>query len=349
MDESRTEPATPKKLARARQQGQSPRSPDLCAAAGVLALVGALLVLGTQLSGALQELLRRALLAAAAPDGPVVSALTTPARETAMLVGYALCAVAIASGLAGFVQVGPGFASAAFAPDAQRLDPMQRLRDTLSPARLLEIVWMLLKFFALLAIGAGVLWSGLRGLLATAFGSAQHAAAVLCVLVLTVALRTSFLAALLGAVDLVYRHLRHRQQQRMSRHELAQEQRESYGVPEHRERRRRLQQEASVALSLADLQTARVLLLDGTGRALALAFDVADEKQHAPRVVAKAHGPVAHKLWAKAEQAGIAVRLQPALVTALYRLELTEAVPATQYAAVAEVLRDVASAPASPQ
>ena len=349
MDDSRTEPATPRKLARAREQGQTPRSPDLIVAGGLLALAGSLLAFGGQLFAALVALLRQALRAAAEPGGPALSLVANRVWETAVLCTYLLCAVVLGTVLAGFVQVGPRFAAAAFSPDAQRLDPTERLRGMLAPERWLEVAWTLLKFLALLAVGAGVLWSGFSGLVATQSGSVQHAVAVLSTLLVALMLRISFLAVLSGAVDLVLRHLRHRQQQRMSRHELAQERRETYGVPEHRERRQRLQHEALLAASLADLQQARVLLLDGTGRALALAFDETDEKQHAPRVVAKAHGPAAQRLWAKAEQSGIDVRLHPALVAALFRLELTEVIPPTHYALVAEVMRDLSAAPASPQ
>jgi flagellar biosynthetic protein FlhB len=349
MDDSRTEPATPRKLARAREQGQTPRSPDLIVAGGLLALAGSLLAFGGLLFAALVALLRHALLLAAEPGGPALALVASRLWETAVLVSVPLCAIAIGAALAGFVQVGPSFVAAAFAPDAQRIDPVERLRGMFAPERWLEVAWTLLKFLALLAVGAGVLWSGLSGLVATQVGSVPHAVAVLCALLLALMLRTSLMALLLGAVDLVYRHLRHRQQQRMSRHELAQERRETYGVPEHRERRQRLKHEALLAASLADLQQARVLLLDGTGRALALAFDDTDEKQHAPRVVAKAHGPATQRLWAKAEQSGIEVRLHPALVAALFRLELTEVIPPAHYAAVADVIRDLSAAPTSPR
>jgi flagellar biosynthetic protein FlhB len=255
--------------------------------------------------------------------------------------------IVLGAGLAGFVQVGPLFATAAFTPDLRRLDPVTRLVSMFSFDRLREVAWTIAKLVVLLAVGGAVPLSGLRGLLGVASGSAANASGTLIVMLEAVALRIALAAVLVGAVDLVLRHLRHRRAMRMSRRELVQEQRENYGVPEHRERRRRLASEAAVAAALADLDTASVLLLDGRGRALALAFDPHDQAQRAPRVVAKAHGAAVARLWAKAEQCGIGVRMQPSLVAALFPLELTEAVPHAHYAAVAEVWRELVTRPTS--
>jgi len=127
----------------------------------------------------------------------------------------------------------------------------------------------------------------------------------------------------------------------MSRRELELELRETYGPRELRERRARLQREALAQGALAEVERASVLLLDAGGRALALAFDPDDAAQRAPRVVLKVQGALCTRVRAAAETAGVPVRFEPSLVSELHRLELTEQVPASSYAAVAEVFREL--------
>jgi flagellar biosynthetic protein FlhB len=341
MDEPRTEQATPQKLARARREGLVPKSPDLTGAAVVLALVGALGLAGPSLLFALRQLMLRALRAAGQPAVPAAQVLGEPLRQLALWLLCPLLALAFAAVLAGFLQVGPLLAGRAIAPDLRRLDPFERLRALVSQQRLLDACWGALKLGVLLLVAAYAIAHDARGLLSLGMGSVPRALSVLGAAVVDMTLRVAIAAAVLGAADLVYRRVRHAQQLRMGRRELALELRESYGAPEQRERRKRLQDEARAHVELAELERASVLLLDGTGRALALRFDPDDASQRAPLVVAKAQGRLSARLQSKAAQAGVPVRLQPPIVGALFRLELTEQVPPAYYDAVAELFADI--------
>lgn len=70
-------------------------------------------------------------------------------------------------------------------------------------------------------------------------------------------------------------------------------------------------------------------------KAAALRYEAGDE---APRVVASGQGDVARRIVARAEEAGVPIRREPALAEALTRLELELEIPAELFAAVAEAL-----------
>jgi flagellar biosynthesis protein len=70
-------------------------------------------------------------------------------------------------------------------------------------------------------------------------------------------------------------------------------------------------------------------------RATALRYT---EDSDAPEVVATGAGEIAKKIVAAADQAGVPVRRDPALVEALSRLEVGQAIPPELYVAVAEAL-----------
>lgn len=71
-------------------------------------------------------------------------------------------------------------------------------------------------------------------------------------------------------------------------------------------------------------------------RATALRYD--HEQDAAPKVVATGAGDFADRLVARAEEAGVPIRHDPALVEALARLGAEAEVPADLWASVAEVL-----------
>ena len=70
-------------------------------------------------------------------------------------------------------------------------------------------------------------------------------------------------------------------------------------------------------------------------RATALGYT---EGSDAPEVVETGRGEMASKILAAAEEAGVPVRRDPALVEALSKLDVGQAIPPELYIAVAEAL-----------
>ncbi len=71
-------------------------------------------------------------------------------------------------------------------------------------------------------------------------------------------------------------------------------------------------------------------------KAVALKYEPG--KDAAPRVVAKGKGPLAEKILALAQEAGVPLREDQELVEALMKLEIEAQVPPELYEAVAAVL-----------
>lgn len=70
-------------------------------------------------------------------------------------------------------------------------------------------------------------------------------------------------------------------------------------------------------------------------RAIALSYE---QGEHAPRVTATGAGLVAERILAAAREAGVPIRVDPALTRALGALELEAEVPQALWVAVAETL-----------
>jgi len=73
-------------------------------------------------------------------------------------------------------------------------------------------------------------------------------------------------------------------------------------------------------------------------RQVAVALRYRDDKESAPRVIAKGRGAVAQRILELAREHNIPIRDDPDLVQMLAQLDLGEVIPAELYPAVAEVL-----------
>jgi flagellar biosynthesis protein len=74
-------------------------------------------------------------------------------------------------------------------------------------------------------------------------------------------------------------------------------------------------------------------------KATALRYD--RDKDTAPKVVAKGRGLIAENIIEKAKSYNVAIKEDPDLLEALYRLDIYEEIPETLYRAVAEILSEV--------
>jgi len=356
MDEARTEEPTARRLSQARQRGEVASSPSLLGAAALLAALALGLWRAPALVAAVTRLARAGLQAAAlAQPRAALALLADPLRDLAWALLPILLAPFAAAWLAGVIQVGPLLAADALRPAFDRIDPRSRWHRLWSADRMLEVSYVTFAACGLLAILAWTLVRDASALAMLAASDPARASSVLASLIADIVLRMGVAAMLFGAIDLVVRRVRARRALRMTRRELSAELRESYGVPEHRARRVRLQREVSALAALGD---ARLLLIDAGGRVVALGLraegGAQDEPQAAaqgsassasssgrrtrePYLLAKGQGAVALRMRVRAGQSELPVRDHALLVSALFRLEPGAAIPAEHHRALAEV------------
>jgi len=124
---------------------------------------------------------------------------------------------------------------------------------------------------------------------------------------------------------------------RMSRDDLREEYKETEGSPQIRSRIRGLQRQMRRRRVKADVAKAAVVLTNPTHYAVALGFDFTT--MEAPKVLAKGRNLLAEEIKAEARWAGVPIVENPPLARSLYRsVEVGQAIPADLYAAVAAIL-----------
>jgi len=338
--QEKTEEATPRRLERAREEGQVPRSRELSTAAILLAGSASLFAFGNVLGSGLLGIGRNAFrfdrAALQAPDAMLLELGAASSSALWMLapvfVLLLLAAVLGPAALGGWI-----FSARALAPKLERLDPVRGLERMFSLRSLVELLKAIAKVLLVGGVALLLLWA-LRGELAAMAMQPLEPAIRHAVTVLGwSALALSASTLLIAAVDVPFQVMDHTKKLRMTMQQVRDEIKESEGRPEVKSRIRQLQRQFARSRMMAAVPKADVVITNPSHYAVALRYDAG--RTAAPQLLAKGSDLVALKIREIAEANGVPVVSSPRLARAIYfTTELEAEIPAGLYLAVAQVL-----------
>jgi flagellar biosynthesis protein FlhB len=338
----KTEEATPRRIRKAREEGDAGVS---AFAAQALGFVVAVAVAPAAIR-ALAEHAAGDLRAAIAQAGNVHEARFDGETLALSLLSLALpvaVATGVAAGAAHLVQTGGVLATGRLAPDLSRLDPVAGLRKLVSGTRLFAVVRSLV---AALVVG----WLAVRGLtehvvdLSRLGGRLAWAPVVVADVAGGLAWKAALVGLGLGLVDVLVVRSAWMRRLRMSKDEVRREHKDSEGDPQLKAARERAYHDLMAQATIASVKTASVVVVNPTHLACALRYEESREGAEgdaAPVVVASGEGELAQQILRAAEQWGIPIVRDVPLARALVELQVGEVIPEALYEAVAEILRDV--------
>jgi flagellar biosynthetic protein FlhB len=339
MAGDRTEQATQHRREKARKDGDILHSRELTAAAGTLAGVLALSMLGSRVLIAWRSVFQGFLdLGQQERWEPAAIAGTFQAmrRLSLVVVSPVAAVMAVVAGAAltvGIVQTGGlNFHSSAIAFKFDRVNPLTnvknlfslraaaRLGKSLIPAAMLAVfaVQRIARQFTLPPFST----QRLEQLGADVFGLLEAAA---------------WLLFAWAAIDYAVEWQSRESRLKMSKEDMREEYKETEGSPQIRSRIRNLQRQMRRKRVKNDVSRAAVVLTNPTHYAVALGFDFGT--MEAPKVLAKGRNLLAEEIKAEARWAGVPIVENPPLARSLYRsVEVGAAIPVDLYAAVAAIL-----------
>ncbi len=338
-DLEKTESPTPRRLAKARDEGQVARSRELATFLAMLAGGVAFSALGagwvSHTANAIQTGLtfgRRDAFEPAALGEHLTSFATDALIAIApMLLLVAGAAIAGSALLGGFI-----FSGKAFAFDPMRLSPVRGLKRTWSLDGLSELVKAIVKSVLLGTIAGWILWSHRDAF--AAFGTMSLKAALVAVgdMVVHDYLLLVGGLALIAGIDAPLQLWRHHKALRMTKQELRDEARESEGDPAMKARIRSLQRQAAQRRMMSEVPKADVIVVNPTHYAVAIAYNAS---MRAPRVVAKGSALIALRIRELGEEHRVPILEAPPLARALFKhTEIDREIPVGLYEAVALVM-----------
>ena len=339
-DLEKTEAATPRRLEKAREEGQVARSRELNTFMLLACGVAMLWFTGAYLYRALNGVMRSGLWfdprIAREPNVMTASAAESAFQALASLLPLfgALVVMAIFSSVAlgGLV-----FSSKALEPKFERLNPLKGVARMFSAQTLVELVKTLAKAAVIGGIGATVIWSYREEMISLMHATpTEGLIAGMRLVALCCALIVAALLLVVG-IDAPWQLFSHHKKMRMSRQDVKQEHKESDGDPHVKGRIRQQQRAMARRRMMSEIPNADVVVTNPTHYAVALIYS--EQEQGAPRVVAKGSGLIAARIREVAEQHKVPMLSAPSLARALHHhVELGQEIPAALYGAVAQVL-----------
>jgi flagellar biosynthesis protein FlhB len=337
----KTEPASPRRRAEARENGQIARSQDLSNAALFLAAVLLLSSFGTGIVEAFKQSMQTML------SPQMLHDFNIPGMWEAVLTIAISCTTALAPILIGLMvvavviniaQVGFFLSTKRIEPKIEALSPFKGLKKLFGQGQgvvtlLMNLVKLvLIAFVAYSAIydrmGLIVLSQKLDGMQIFGLGTE---------VVYAIALRIALFLFVLAIIDYVYQRYKTEKQLKMTKQEVKDELKKMDGDPQIKQRRRQIAQQRAMQRVRKDVPTADVIVTNPTHFAIALKYEPGS--MHAPRVVAKGIDFLALRIREVAVEHGIPILERPPLARALYKtVEVGQEIPEEYYAAVAEIL-----------
>lgn len=255
------------------------------------------------------------------------------ARALAPLFLAAVCGAVAGSA----VQVGFFVSARAVTPDAERIDPFRGLRALLSGAKLVELLRDAAKVAAIGWMGFLAVRPRLPQLPFWSDLPPRELLAQLLLLALGIVKYVLTAYALVALLDYGFRRLQYERRLRMSRREVADEQRETEGDPAVRSRARTLRRELARRRMMDRVAESDVVVTGPAHFAVALRYDRSGGE--APRVVAKGADVVAERITRAAREHRVPLYEDAAAARTLYRgVDVGEAVPPELFPVVAAVL-----------
>ena len=338
--QEKSEQPTARRLEKAREEGQVPRSKELNTTLVLVSGAVGLLMLGPMMSDAIAGIakqgfdLERATIFDTQQMALQLGAATFESAKALApwLIIVLLGAFAGPVGIGGFL-----FSTKAFAPKASRINPLSGLKRMFSMNSLVELVKAIAKVLVVGLVAVLTLQFYFDDSLALQRQALEPAVAGALEIILWSVLLLCLSTILIAIADVPWQIYSHTKKLRMTMLEIKDEFKETEGKPEVKSKVRQLQREIAQRRMLEDVPDADVVITNPTHYSVALKYQAGS--MQAPIMVAKGVDQVALKIREIAKTNNVPQMQAPPLARALYtHTKIGNEIPEGLYIAVAQVL-----------
>jgi len=296
-DLEKTEPATPKRIQKARDDGDVPRSRELGTVMLLLAAGLSMLMMGDHLNGALKKAFSNGLsFDRATAFDPAHLLINMSQIVIDLLVAFIplalillIVAMATPALIGGFL-----FSGKALAPKFNRMNPIKGITKLVSKNAGVELVKSILKAILVGSVSYIVISHDIEPILALASLPVKAGIEQVGDLMQTGFLSIVSALIFIAMIDVPYQLYQHAHKLKMSKEDVRQEMKETEGNPEIKARIKQQQREMSRRRMMSEIPNADVVITNPTHYAVAVKYKENDMR--APVVVAKGADTLALKI-----------------------------------------------------
>ncbi len=336
----KTEKPTPRKLQKAREEGQVAKSQELNSAFTLMASFFVLYYIFGNFIQSLTGKMRSFLSFSNLPEITLDNSYTI-LIDVFLYIGRTVAPVMVASAIIGvfinFVQVGPRFATKVIQPKFNKLNPIEGAKRLVSLKSLIELIKSLAKASVISYLAYSQLRKAWPNLITLTQRGLEPSLLFTGELIFKIAVNIILFLVILGIIDYIYQRWEFMRNLKMTKQEVKEEYKEMEGDPQVKSQRRQIQREMSMNRMISSVEDADVVITNPTHIAVALKFDL--ETMEAPVVLAKGEGFIAKRIKEVAGENNIEIVENKPLARALNATaEIGDEIPGDLYQAVAEIL-----------
>ncbi|TVM17153.1 flagellar biosynthesis protein FlhB [Oceanidesulfovibrio indonesiensis] len=344
-DPSRTEEPTQKRLDKARDEGNVPRSQEVAKTFVLLCGVLMLKLYLSYVAEDLQELFRFFMRGAATFElnqESLIELFVMIVKAMAIMVVPVMLALAVFAFFSNFLQVGPLWTTKVFEPKFSKMfnivAGMQRL--FFSAQTLVRLGKSMGQAFVIAIVAYVMIKGKLDESLPMFYQPAKAVAAHMLETGADMVLWILVPLFIITALDVWYTRWDYIEQLKMTKDEVKDERKQMEGDQQVKQQQKQKMLQVSGQRMMAQVPNADVVITNPTHIAVALRYDV--NEAPAPQVLAKGANAVAERIKEIARENNVPVRENKPLARALYKsVEVGEVIPEEMYQAVATILAQV--------
>ncbi|MGD0785214.1 MAG: flagellar biosynthesis protein FlhB [Sedimentisphaerales bacterium] len=336
----RTEQPTPRRLQKARKEGQVAHSEELPAAASIVVLVMVLALFAPTLLQWFIVQMKQGMsgqVGVFADSKAFTNFINTKIISSTLIMCPILGALLAGSILSCVAVSGLNFAPKALNLKFDEINPVKGFGRIFNVKSLVKLGISIAKFIFISIIVWRYLHSRIDELAAIRWAWSAQIMTAISKLILGMMIRICIALLIIAVIDVFFQKWKYIHELKMTKQEVKQDRKETDGSPEVKSRVRRIQIEMSKKRMLQEVPKANVVLVNPTHVAVALRYDA--KTMDAPIMVAKGADHLAEKIREIARAYGVPIVRKPELARAIYStVKPGQTIPQTLYAAVAEVL-----------
>ena len=335
----KTEHATPKRLREARKKGQVPKSKDVSM---LLVMVAEVMVISMMMGSIGLEFQKyfKLCFESIANNEIEWSTIYDLGKAGGITLAKTLIPMFVAgcviAALAGFIQVGAIFSGDPLTPKAEKLNPIEGIKNMFKVVALVELIKNILKIIIVFYIAYSVLKKYIPDVLQSSQVDMMSSATLSGHIFFEFFLKVILCFIFIAAMDYAMQRWNFMKNLKMTKDEVKREYKQDEGDPHIKGERRRLHREMAFGDTRKAVKKADVVVTNPVHVACVLEYN--REEMSAPTLTAKGQLKFAESIVQMAQEDGVPVIRNVPLAWALLPLEIGDEIPEELFETVAEVL-----------